>query len=74
MANYLDEIAAFMCNCQFDDLPEIVVRRADQVVADSFAAIAAGAQEKEAKALTKRLVDQGSRPAVSYTHLRAHET
>lgn len=65
MANYLDEIAAFVCNCQFDDLPEIVVRRADQVVADSFAAIAAGAQEKEAKALTKRLVDQGSRPVAT---------
>lgn len=65
MPNYLDEIAAFVCNCQFDDLPQIVVQRTGQVMADSLATIAAGAQEKEPRALTERLVDRGSRPVAT---------
>ncbi|MCK4988214.1 MAG: MmgE/PrpD family protein, partial [Desulfobacterales bacterium] len=54
------QISAFICRCQFDDLPSVVVQRAHEVMADSLAVIAAGAQEEEIKALIQRTVVPGS--------------
>ncbi len=61
MSDYLDQISAFICRCQFDDLPSVVVQRAHEVMADSLAVMAAGAQEEEIKALTQRTVVPGSK-------------
>ena len=52
MSGYLEEISSFICNTQFDDLPPETVERALQVTADTYAVIAAGAQEQEVKKLT----------------------
>ena len=63
MSNYLDQIAEFVCNCQFDHLPPDVIKRASEVTADTLAAIAGGAQEEEMKILSERLlanIDRGS--------------
>ena len=63
MSNYLDHIAEFICNCQFEDLPPDVIKRACEVTADSLAAIAGGAQEEEVKVLSGRILassDPGS--------------
>jgi 2-methylcitrate dehydratase PrpD len=57
MTNYLDQIASFVCRTSFDDLPQNVVLRAKEVLADTLSVIAAGAQESEVKALEQRLVD-----------------
>ena len=51
MSNYLDQIASYVCQCSFDDFPPNAVIKAKQVLADSFAVIAAGAQEAEVKSL-----------------------
>ena len=59
MADYLDQIASYMYQCQFEDLPSDTVQHTKAVVADSLAVIAAGAQEDEVKALTARLVVPG---------------
>jgi len=62
MSNYLDHIAEFICNCQFDHLPSDVIKRTCEVTADTLAAIAAGAQEEEVKVLSERILannDQG---------------
>ena len=56
MSKYLEEVAAYICRCRFEDLPSEVVKRAREVVADSLAVIAVGAQEDEVKALTERMV------------------
>jgi 2-methylcitrate dehydratase PrpD len=56
MSNYLDQLSEFICNCQFDHLPADVIKRACEVTADSVAAIAAGAQEEEMKAVTARIL------------------
>ncbi len=56
MPGYLDQVASYVCHCSFDDLPPEVVQRAKEVVADSLAVIAAGAQEREVKALTARIL------------------
>ena len=63
MSNYLDHIAEFICNCQFDHLPPEIINRACEVTADTLAAIASGAQEEEVKVLSERILadnDQGN--------------
>lgn len=64
MADYIDQIASYIYQCRFDDLPSDIVQRTKEMVADSLAVIAAGAQEAEVKALTARLVVPGA-PGVS---------
>ncbi|MBA7583471.1 hypothetical protein ES708_25416 [subsurface metagenome] len=56
MSNYLDQIASYVCQCSFDDFPPKVVTKAKQVLADSFAVIAAGAQEPEVKSLSEKII------------------
>jgi len=59
MTDYLEVLTSYLCSCSFDDLPQDVVQRAKEVLADGVAVIAAGAQEEEVKKLVKILV--GSR-------------
>jgi len=61
MSDYLDQLAAYICGCRFEDLPAEVVKRAREVMADSLAVIAVGAQEEEVKALTGRMVSPGGK-------------
>jgi 2-methylcitrate dehydratase PrpD len=65
MPEYLDELVSYVCRTNFNDLPQSVVLRAKEVLADTLSVIAAGAQEEEVKALTKRLVDPKARPVAS---------
>ncbi len=55
MNNYLDQITAFICESTFEKIPANIVFRAKEVVTDTIAVIAAGAQEKEVKELTYKL-------------------
>jgi len=55
MSDYLDELVEFVCNCTFDDLPPETIKRSKSVLADSISVIAAGAQEKEVKAMTQQI-------------------
>ncbi len=55
MADYLNEVSAFVADTHFTNLPEAVVKRGQRVVADTIAAIAAGSLEPEVGALVKRL-------------------
>lgn len=48
---YLIEIARFICNTRFEDLPPGVVDRCKRLIADCFAIITAGNQSDELKAL-----------------------
>jgi len=61
MSDYLDKLTTFICNSKFGDFPGEVVERAREVVADSLAVIAAGAQEEEVKNMTARMVPIGGR-------------
>jgi 2-methylcitrate dehydratase PrpD len=63
MSDYLSELAAFAEDLRYEDLPDEVVTRSKQVIADTLAVIAAGAQEEEIRQLTDRLADSGSGPA-----------
>jgi 2-methylcitrate dehydratase PrpD len=65
MPDYLDHIVSYVCRTNFKDLPHAVVLRAKEVLADILSVIAAGAQEGEVKALTRRLVDPKARPVAS---------
>ncbi len=56
MDSYLNHITAFICDIKFENIPANIVFRAKEVVADTIAVIAAGAQEKEVKELTSKLV------------------
>ena len=60
MSDYLSELAAFAADLRYEDLPDEVVTRSKQVIADTLAVIAAGAQEEEIRRLTDRLADSGS--------------
>jgi 2-methylcitrate dehydratase PrpD len=60
MSDYLDELATYICECKFHDIPSIVTKRAKQAIADSLAVIVIGAQEDEVKALTARMLVSGS--------------
>ncbi len=53
--SYLDTLSRFLAECRFDDLPGAVVEQAGIVIADTVAAIAAGAAEPEMQALTGRI-------------------
>lgn len=55
MPEYLDRISKFCADLKYADLPVEVVQRAKEVIADSMAVIAAGAQEKEVLDLTARM-------------------
>jgi 2-methylcitrate dehydratase PrpD len=61
MSDYLEQLTAFICDCKFEDFPSVVVERAREVVADSLAVIATGAQEEEVKKMTARMVPRGGR-------------
>jgi 2-methylcitrate dehydratase PrpD len=65
MPEYLDRLVSYVCRTNFNDLPQAVVLRAKEVMADTLSVIAAGAQEDEVKGLTKRLVDHKSRQVAS---------
>ena len=56
MGRYLEDMCSYLSSCSFGDLPEEAVLRAKEVLADSIAVIAAGAQEGEVKALIGRIV------------------
>lgn len=56
MSGCLNEAAAYVCQCEFDGLPADVLIRSKEVIADSLAVIAAGAQEEEVKTLTERIL------------------
>ncbi|NQW09014.1 MAG: MmgE/PrpD family protein [Alphaproteobacteria bacterium] len=56
MSNYLDTVASFVADTTFGALPPPAVERTRRVIADSVAAMVAGAAEPEVIALTKRLV------------------
>lgn len=53
---WLTELATFCAGLRYEHLPQAVVARTLQVIADCVAAIAAGAQEPETVALSQRLV------------------
>lgn len=55
MSDYLDTVVSYICGTSFEDLPQAVVLRSKEVLADTLAVIAAGAQEEEMKALGQRL-------------------
>ncbi len=57
MADYLDTVARFVADCRYEDLPQPAVERARTVMADTVAAIAAGAREPEVIALTTTMVE-----------------
>jgi len=59
--SYLDEIATFICRCRFEDIPNEVISRAKQVIADCLGVIAKGAQEDEIRIFTSRVVVPGAR-------------
>jgi len=65
MSDYLDQLAVYICGCRFEDLPSHVVQRSREVVADSLAVIAVGAQEEEVQALTGRVVSPGGKEAAT---------
>jgi len=65
MSDYLDQVVRFICQCRYEDLPQSVIERSKQVVADTLAVIVAGAQEEEVKKLTAILVKSGAAGASS---------
>jgi 2-methylcitrate dehydratase PrpD len=65
MPDYLEQIVSYVCRTTFNDLPQAVVSRAKEVLADTLSVIAAGAQEDEVKALTRRLVDPKAKQVAS---------
>jgi 2-methylcitrate dehydratase PrpD len=65
MPDYLDKIVNYVCQSTFDDLPQNVVKRSKEVVADSLSVIAAGSQEEEVKALTDRILASDAPPVAT---------
>jgi 2-methylcitrate dehydratase PrpD len=65
MRDYLDHLVSFVCRTSFNDLPQAVVVRAKEVLADTLSVIAAGARENEVKGLTERLVDPKDKQVAS---------
>lgn len=72
---WLDDLARFCAGLRFDDLPHDAVSRTKQVIADCIAAIAAGAQEPEVKALAERRLPNGGAgvPAIGLARRGAPE-
>jgi 2-methylcitrate dehydratase PrpD len=58
--DYLDQITAFICECTFEKIPADIVFRAKEIVADTIAVMAAGAQEKEVRELAGKLTTNNS--------------
>ncbi len=63
MAHYLDELSEFLAATRFADLPVSVVAHSKVVIADTIAAIAAGAQEPEVQTLTASQAGGSTGPA-----------
>ena len=58
--DYLDRLSSFIVETKLQDLPKDVLPQSHLVIADTIAAIAAGAAEPEVKALTtRRIRDSG---------------
>ena len=57
---YLTEIARFICNARFDDLPAAVVDRCKRLIADLFGIVTAGNQSDEQKALAARYLQSSA--------------
>lgn len=60
MADYLDTLCGFAAGLRYEDLAAPTVEQAKVVIADTLAAIAAGAQEPEVIALARRVHTQGT--------------
>ena len=72
MADYLDHLCEFLCEADFDALPDTVHQRAALVTADTIAAIVAGSDEPEMRALTGSMLNTSTGNAsVLGTGLRA---
>ena len=63
MTDYQRTMAEFAAGLKYEDLPEHVVARAREVVADTMVVIAAGAREEEVQKLTARLAPDTDGPA-----------
>jgi 2-methylcitrate dehydratase PrpD len=64
MSEYLTRLSEFAEGLRFQELPSHVVTRAKEVLADTLAVIAAGAQEPEVLEMSRRLVPRpGNGPA-----------
>jgi len=59
MADYLDKLCGFAAGLRYEQLGAPSVEQAKVVIADTLAAIAAGSQEPEVVALTRRVRHQG---------------
>ena len=59
MADYLDEVSAFVADTDFSDIPDPAVYRARRVLTDTIAAIASGSAEPEVVALLDRMAGCG---------------
>ncbi len=57
MPEYLEHLCRFLTETGFDDLPENVVHRAKEVIADTLGVIGAGSQEEEVKSLTRQMAE-----------------
>ena len=57
--DYLVDIARFICNTRFEDLPPAVVHECKRLIADCFGICAAGNQSEELKAFAKTLLAEG---------------
>ena len=72
MADYLDHLCEFLCEADFDALPDTVHQRAALVTADTIAAIVAASDEPEMRALTGSMLNTSTGNAsVLGTGLRA---
>lgn len=60
MAEYLDNLCGFAAGLRYEQLGAQTVEQAKVVIADTFAAIAAGSQEPEVITLAKRVRSQGN--------------
>lgn len=52
--DYLDAIAKFACETRYEDIPAHVIEHSKRILADTFAVIGCGMQQKEMQALTAR--------------------
>ena len=57
---YLVEIARFICNTRFEDLPPAVIDQCKRLIADCFGIITAGNQSDELKAFRRSLSHDGA--------------
>lgn len=55
MPEYLERLCGLLTVTGFDDLPDTVVHRAKEVIADTLGVIGAGSQEEEVKSLARQI-------------------